>query len=264
MARSLRIEYPGAYYHITSRGNERKAIFKNKSDRNKFLTYLKSAYLRYGAIIHVFCLMDNHYHLLLQTPRGNLAQIMRHVNGAYTTYFNIKHKRRGHLFQGRYKAILVDADAYAAELSRYIHLNPVRSGMVDKPEKYSWASYPYYIGKKKKPDWLSLDFILEYFEHTKLSAEKNYAHFVLAKMYDRDDNPFDKTVASTMLGKDSFIEKITEKYLGNKKKNRDVPALRELKKIENIDLVYKEAHEIFGEDLKIAKNAALLATNSMK
>ena len=126
MARSLRIEYPGAYYHITSRGNERKAIFKNKGDRKSFLLYLKSAYLRYGAIVHVFCLMNNHYHLLLETPKGNLSQIMQHINGAYTTYFNVNHKRAGHLFQGRYKAILVDSDAYAGELSRYMHLNPVR------------------------------------------------------------------------------------------------------------------------------------------
>ena len=116
MARSLRIEYPGAYYHITSRGNERKAIYRNKGDRRSFLLYLKSAYLRHGAVIHAYCLMANHYHILLETPRGNLSQIMRHINGAYSTRFNIKHKRKGHLFQGRYKAILVDADTYLTEV----------------------------------------------------------------------------------------------------------------------------------------------------
>src|SRR4030066_1532561 len=149
MARPLRIEFPGAYYHITSRGNERKAIFKNMGDRESFLSYLKLAYLRYGVVIHVFCLMNNHYHLLLETPKGNLSQIMRYINGAYSIYFNVKHKRTGHLFQGRYKAILVDADEYAGELSRYIHLNPVRAGIVSKPEQYLWSSYQYYVGKKK-------------------------------------------------------------------------------------------------------------------
>ena len=132
MARPLRITYPGAFYHVTSRGNERKDIFKSRRDREKFLEYFESAAKRYDAVIHVFCLMDTHYHLLLKTPSGNLPQIMRHVNGAYTTYFNVKRGRSGHLFQGRYKAILVDIDEYAKELSRYIHLNPVRAKIVNK------------------------------------------------------------------------------------------------------------------------------------
>jgi REP element-mobilizing transposase RayT len=136
MARPLRIEYAGAFYHITSRGNERKEIFKDEQDFVKFLTYLESSVQRYKAVIHVYCLMSNHYHLLLETPLGNLSQIMRHINGAYTTHFNAKRQRAGHLFQGRYKAILVEADEYAGELSRYIHLNPVRAGVVRRPEEY--------------------------------------------------------------------------------------------------------------------------------
>ena len=108
MARPLRIQYPGAFYHVTSRGNERKKVFKSQRDREKFLEYLESSTQRYDAVIHAYCLMDNHYHLLLETPLGNLSQIMQHINGAYTTYFNVKRKRSGHLFQGRYKAILID------------------------------------------------------------------------------------------------------------------------------------------------------------
>jgi len=163
MARPLRITFPGAFYHITSRGNARKVVFKSKRDREKFLEYLESATQRYDALIHAYCMMDNYFHLLLETPSANLPQIMRHINGAYTTYFNIKRKRSGHLFQGRYKSILVDIDEYAKELSRYIHLNPVRAGMVDKPEAYQWSSYPYYIGKKKAPEWLHRAFVLGYF-----------------------------------------------------------------------------------------------------
>ena len=148
MARPLRITYPGAFYHITSRGNERKAVFKSKRDREKFLEYLESATQRYDAQIHTYCMMDTHYHLLLETPSGNLSQIMRHINGAYTTYFNVKRGRSGHLFQGRYKAIVVDIDQYAKELSRYIHLNPVRAKMVETLEEYEWSSYKFFISKK--------------------------------------------------------------------------------------------------------------------
>lgn len=142
MGRPLRIEYPGAFYHVTSRGNEKKEVFKSQKDREKFLSYLESATERYGAAIHVYCLMSNHYHLLVETPEGNLSQIMRHINGAYTNYFNTKRQRAGHLFQGRYKAILVEKDAYSLELSRYIHLNPVRAGMVQLPEDYRWLRNP--------------------------------------------------------------------------------------------------------------------------
>src|SRR6266581_1819550 len=178
MARPLRIVYPGAFYHVTSRGNEQKDVFKSQSDREKFFAYLESATERYGAVIHAYCLMSNHYHLLLETPAGNLSQIMGHINGAYTTYFNIKRKRSGHLFQGRFKAILVEADEYAAELSRYIHLNPVRAGITAKPEEYRWSSYRVYIGENKATDWLKTEFILGYFGGKAPAAQKKYREFV--------------------------------------------------------------------------------------
>ena len=151
MARPLRIQYPGAYYHVTSRGNERKDIFKSRRDREKFLDYLQSATQRYGAVIHCYCLMSNHYHLLLETPEGNLSQIMQHINGSYTTYFNVKRKRAGHLFQGRYHAVLVEADAYALELSRYVHLNPVHAGIATRPEDHAWSSYAAYLDGRAAP-----------------------------------------------------------------------------------------------------------------
>ena len=155
MARPLRIQYPGAFYHVMSRGNEQKEIFKSRRDREQFLGYLETATTRYGAVFHSYCLMNNHYHLLLETPEGNLSQIMRHINGAYTTYFNTKRKRAGHLFQGRFKAILIEADEYALELSRYIHLNPVRAGMVETPVTYEWTSYSAYVGLRQTEDWNS-------------------------------------------------------------------------------------------------------------
>ena len=226
MARPLRITYPGAFYHVTSRGNERKDIFKSRCDREKFLEYFESAAKRYDAVIHVFCLMDTHYHLLLETPTGNLPQIMRHINGAYTTYFNVKRGRSGHLFQGRYKAILVDIDEYAKELSRYIHLNPVRTKMVKTPEEYEWSSYQFYIGEKKPPEWLYRDFILGYFGKKVSIAQKEYHKFVTALINKKYDNPLDEVVSSTLLGSPDFIAFIKDKFLSGKKPDKGLPALK--------------------------------------
>jgi len=171
---------PGAFYHITARGNEQKDLFRDDNDRERFLGYLETAAGRYKAVIHVYCLMSNHFHLLLSTPEGNLSQIMRHINGGYTTWFNKRHNRFGHLFQGRYKAILVDADPYAGELSRYIHLNPVRADMVGQPEEYPWSSYRAYTGKTKPPRWLTTDWLLRYFGQKPATAKKAYTFFVKA------------------------------------------------------------------------------------
>src|SRR3989337_3543905 len=228
MARLLRIEYPGAFYHITSRGNEQQNIFKSDNDRTKFLSYLESAVERYKAVIHVYCLMGNHYHLLLETPLGNLSQIMRHINGAYTTYFNKKYQRSGHLLQGRYRAIVVDKDEYAVELARYIHLNPVRSGIVNAHSGYRWSSYKHYTEKGKKPEWLFKDFILGYFGKNIHKAQKKYRQFVHELIGHEYGNPLQKGVASTILGGIDFIKMIKNKYLRDRKVERDVPALREL------------------------------------
>ncbi|MGV8149826.1 MAG: transposase, partial [Alkaliphilus sp.] len=126
MARPLRIEYEGALYHITTRGNERKKIYYAEADYEKFKSYLKDAQNKYGYLLHCYALMTNHYHLLIETPYANISKVMHYINGSYTSYLNKKRERSGHLFQGRYKAILVDQDSYLLELSRYIHLNPVR------------------------------------------------------------------------------------------------------------------------------------------
>ena len=156
--------------------------------------------------------MDNH-HLLLETPSGNLPQIMQHINGAYTTYFNVKRGRSGHLFQGRYKAILVDIDEYAKELSRYIHLNPVRAKMVKTPEEYKWSSYQFYIGEKKPPEWLHRDLILQYFGKKVSIAQKGYRSFANAILNKKYDNPLDEVVSSTLLGSPGFIAFIKDKFL---------------------------------------------------
>ena len=262
MARPLRITYPGAFYHITSRGNEQRPVFISKRDREKFLEYLESASERYNAIIHVYCLMDNHYHLLLETPSGNLPQIMRHINGAYTTYFNVKHDRAGHLFQGRYNAILVEKDEYAKELSRYIHLNPVRAGIVELPEEYEWSSYLSYIGKRKKLKWLYTDFIHAYFGKTKSSSEKQYQIFVISLINSEYDSPLDNVVASTILGRADFVNDIKEKHLSDKKIDKEIPALKELADNISIDSINKEVDSIFSDQTRLSRNIKIYLTKN--
>jgi REP element-mobilizing transposase RayT len=257
MARPLRITFPGAFYHVTSRGNERKAVFKSKRDREKFLDYLESASQRYDALIHAYCMMDNHYHLLLETPLGNLPQIMRHINGAYTTYFNIKRNRSGHLFQGRYKAILVDIDEYAKELSRYIHLNPVRAKIVETPEQYEWSSYKCYIGKQKPAKWLYRDFILGYFGKKISTAQKEYQKFVNALAHQKYANPLDEVVSSTLLGSADFIAFIKDNFISAQKPDKELPALTELVKKPSIEDIFKEVELVFTDDKLLARNVKM-------
>ena len=141
MSRPLRLEFAGALYHVTSRGNERKPIFRNESDFSTFIEVLNDVCDRYNWVIHAYCLMTNHYHLLIETPDANLSKGMRQLNGVYTQRFNRNYQRVGHLFQGRYKSILVVKDSYLLELCRYIVLNPVRAnGMVDHPSEWQWSS----------------------------------------------------------------------------------------------------------------------------
>lgn len=257
MARPLRINYPGAFYHVTSRGNERKDVYKSKRDREKFFEYLDSATQRYDAVIHAFCLMTNHYHLLIETPSGNLPQIMRHINGAYTTYFNLKRARSGHLLQGRYKAILVEIDEYAKELSRYIHLNPVRAKMVKTPEEYEWSSYQFYIGKKKPPEWLYRNFILGYFGNKVSIAQKDYRKFVNILVNEKYGSPLDEIVGSTLLGSPGFITFIKDKYLSGKKPDKNLPALRKLFKKISMQDIFAEVESVLGKQPALARNVKM-------
>jgi putative transposase len=179
MSRPLRLQFSGALYHVTSRGNERKPIYRDEDDFALFLAVLTSVCERFNWVIHSYCLMTNHYHLLVETPDANLAKGMRQLNGVYTQQFNRKHQRVGHLFQGRYKSILVDKDSYLLELCRYIVLNPVRAnGMVDSPADWPWSSYRDAIGERASPKWLATDALLLLFAKYKKVAIKRYIEFV--------------------------------------------------------------------------------------
>lgn len=257
MSRPLRIVYPGAFYHVTSRGNEQKDVFKSKRDREKFLEYLESATERYGAIIHVYCLMSNHYHLLVETPAGNLPQIMGHINGAYTTYYNIKRKRSGHLFQGRYKAILVEFDEYALELSRYIHLNPVRAKMVARPEEYRWSSYGNYIGPSPGPTWLKSETILGYFGNKAKDAKKKYRSFVEDLLGQEYDNPFTNTFGAVVLGTAEFREMVSANHVSGIAIDRGIPGIRQFKASPALEEIVKAVAAVMGEKEKLARQVGM-------
>ena len=162
MSRPLRIEFPGAVYHVTTRGNRREPIFENDSDRATLMRILGDAMLRFDARLLAYCLMGNHYHLVLCTQRANLSQVMRHVNGVYTQSFNRRHTKVGHVFQGRFKAILVDRDVYLLEVCRYVDLNPVRARLTDDPTAWRWSSCRMHLGMDESPAWLDSAVLLAY------------------------------------------------------------------------------------------------------
>lgn len=256
MGRPLRIEYPGAFYHVTSRGSEKKDVFKSRKDREKFLSYLESATERYGAAIHVYCLMSNHYHLLLETPEGNLSQIMRHINAAYTNYFNTKGQRAGHVFQGRYKAILVEKDAYALELSRYIHLNPVRAGMVQLPGDYSWSSYQSYIGLTARPDWLRTEEHLGHFQGEERERQDSYRSFVEADIGADKHSPL-AAALRTILGSRAFIAGIEERCL---KEKPTAPDTHDIKKIScrlSPEEIFEKVRTATRQESRLAKKVSI-------
>jgi len=163
MARPLRIEYPGAWYHAMNRGAQRQAIYADDTDREKFVELLGELGERFGLEVHAWCLMGNHYHVMVRTAEVGLSRAMRHLNGVYTQYFNRRHRRDGPLFRGRYKAVLVEADVYWSHLSRYVHRNPLEAGLINVLSEYRWSSYRAYIGKASKPQWLHTQRVLEQF-----------------------------------------------------------------------------------------------------
>ncbi len=247
MAKPLRIEYPGDLYHITSRGNAKQKIYRDDNDRIKFLDILWATVKRYNWLCHVFCLMDNHYHLLIETPDGNLSRGMRQLNGVYTQRYNQGHKKTGHIFQGRYRAILVDKENYLLALSRYIVLNPIRASMVNKPEGWKWSSYFLTIGIKKAPDYLTVNWILKQFGRDKKKAKNQYKTFVRAGI--KTDTSWKNLKAQILLGSEGFIEKV-KKLLIEKKGIVEIPkSQRYLDRPELINIFNKGANTNRSEGL---------------
>jgi len=182
MTRPVRIEFEGGLYHVTSRGDRQEPIYEDDEDRERFLTIFGDVIETYHWICHGYCLMSNHYHLIIETPDGNLSKGMRQLNGVYTQASNRRHQRVGHLFQGRYKGVLVDGDTHLLELTRYVVLNPVRASMVSNPGDWLWSSYLAMTGQSKPPDWLAVDGLLAQFSKQRPAAIRRYKAFVAEGM----------------------------------------------------------------------------------
>jgi len=209
MARPLRLAFAGGVYHVTARGNERKPIVRNDADRARFVDTLAAMVEQYGVLCHAWVLMDNHYHLLLETPTPNLSRAVRHLNGVYTQSFNRRHGRVGHLFQGRFKAIVVEKESYLLELCRYVVLNPVRAGVVKTPGAYPWSSYRATAGLAAAPAWLTVAWLLEQFGGSRRTAQAQYRTFV-AEGIRQPQTPWEQVVGQIYLGREAFIRRVQE------------------------------------------------------
>lgn len=261
MARPLRIQYPGAVYHITCRGNERKDIYKDDKDRKTFLELLTESAKIYSIKIYCYVLMSNHFHLLIETPRGNLSEFMRHFNIRYTSHYNIRHKRSGHLYQGRYKGILVDKDTYLAMLSRYIHLNPVRvKGIKGKPgtekgkylQKYKWSSLPGYLNSRKKQDFIDYDLVLEEYGGDNKKGRQAYRNIISIDISGKMEIK-EKIIGQSIIGKEEFIEWVMDKYLKTETDKRERPALREIQSYTSEDKIIGAVERVTGKSFKEIK-----------
>jgi REP element-mobilizing transposase RayT len=229
MARPLRIEYPGAWYHFTCRGNERGLIFKDDSDRREFLSILKESLEKYKVLLHGYVLMENHFHLNLHTPQGNLNRFAQRFNTAYTVYFNRRYNRTGHLYQGRYKAILVEKDSYLLALSRYIHLNPAKIKRIKKlpiPEQidylrnYKWSSNRGYGLLRYREDFMCYNDVLEYTGGDNKYGRKGYREFVEEGLLTDVGSPFEGIKGQVVLGESGFVDWVYEKVLKDAKPDK--------------------------------------------
>ena len=220
MARPLRLEYSGAVYHVTARGNARNPIFHSDTDRELFLEILHKVTERFHWLCHVYCLMNNHYHLVVETPEGNISAGMRQLNGVYTQTSNRIHGRVGHVFQGRYKAILVQKESHLLQVCRYVVLNPVRANAVNSPEDWKWSSYRATAGIEKPHECLVVEWVLGQFDKNRQEAEKRYREFVQAGI--REESIWEKVKGQALLGNDEFIERF-EQHLQGKRDIGEIP-----------------------------------------
>jgi REP element-mobilizing transposase RayT len=257
MARPLRLEFSGALYHITSRGDRREDIYLTDNDRNAFLKILGEVCERYNWIVHAYCLMDNHYHILIETPDGNLARGMRHLNGVYTQYFNRAHKRVGHVYQGRYKAIIIQKETYLLEVARYIVLNPVRALMVRTANDWHWSSYRATSGHSRAPEWLNINRIIAHFSKDQSTAIDRYRRFVAEGK--NQPSIWEQVRNQVYIGDPDYIEQIQAKItiepdLGEipERQRRPVPISIEYyaRKYKDRDRAIRAAYQSGGYSMK--------------
>jgi putative transposase len=250
MARPLRILYPDAWYHVMTRGRSRVQIYREQDDYFKFVELLREASAMWRVRIAAYCLISNHYHLLVQTPGANLSRFMRHLNGLYTQYFNRTYKSDGPLFRGRYKSIVVESDSYLLELVRYIHRNPLQAGLVKRLEDYRWSSHRMYISRSNAVNWLHRDYVLSMLEADKQRRRKAYIDFMKKEEEsDMINQLYNKGKLPLLLGTKEFINDIRHRYQG-KTNIKDTPQVRELFQEKSIiEKAVSSAYQVEVEEL---------------
>jgi len=241
MARPLRIEYSGAVYHVTTRGNERRRIFLSDHDCNLFLTILQKVTERFHWLCHVYCLMDNHYHLVVETPEGNLSAGMRQLNGVYTQASNRVNGRVGHIFQGRFNAILVQKETHLMEACRYVVLNPVRAKMADSPENWKWSSYRATAGMEEPHGCLVVEWVLAQFNENRREAERKYREFIRAGIGEK--SIWEKERRRGFLGDEEFAERLG-KHLEGKKDLGEIPRSQRHADRPSLEILFQEVKDI--------------------
>jgi putative transposase len=237
MARPLRINYADAHYHVTCRGNEGRKIFSDDEDRRAFLDRLQRSLEIYAVRVHCYVLMGNHFHLVVQTPKANLSEFMRHLNVSYTGYYNRRHRRVGHLFQGRFKAIVVEADTYLLELSRYVHLNPVRVRAMKRNSlreqleylgRYRWSSLGGYLKRQTAVSWVVYDAVLGYVG----DSRQKYGQFVEEGLSRGYMTPWEELRGQVVLGREGFWEQVKGRWSRKRARSREQPSLRVLERMD--------------------------------
>ncbi|MDR4510069.1 MAG: transposase [Candidatus Brocadiaceae bacterium] len=243
MTRPLRIEYEGAFYHVLSRGNERKEIFRDDKDRSLFTEILGEMSSRFSVDIFAYVLMDNHYHVLLRTNRPNISKSIQWLGVAYTRRFNIRHHRNGHLFQGRFKSFLIENEKYLLVLSCYIHRNPLRANMVRRLVDYQWSSYKVYAYGKSSPDWLRTEVLLSQIP----GKDKNRGYRELVQDYSREEKRIWEDFRYGLLfGSKEYCNQIRSKYLTKKEPDVEIPQKRLFLREEDVNVVLERTASAMG------------------
>lgn len=245
MARPLRIEFPDAIYHVTSRGIERRAIVADRRDRERWLEQLARVVERHRWRLFAFALMDNHFHLFVQTPDANLSAGMRDLNGGYVSFFNARHERAGHLFQGRFKACLVEDEGYWLEVSRYVHLNPVRGGLAQRPEQWRWSSYGGYHRATRRWPWVDYSRVLSEFGGDDAAGRRRHRDFVQAALGRELHSPLAAARYGLVLGTERFVERI-RRLLSPRPDDPETPTLARLRLRPTLAQVVAAVAERYG------------------
>jgi len=264
MARPLRIDVEDGLYHVTSRGWERRVVVRDDRDRQRWLELLERVATRCGWRVFAWVLMDNHFHLYLRTPQANLSAGMHDLNSGYASFFNRRHRRCGALFQGRFKAVLVEEESHALELTRYVHLNPVRAEIVQRPEEYGWSSYRHYLNAGKAPAWLDWQTVLAEVAKDPSRARSAYRRFVEAGLSEPPASPLEAVVGGMFLGRGEWIDR-WRRRLAREPIRQDVPAQRRLAwrpTIEDVVAAVSQAFDVAPGDVLASRrhgNEARLA-----